>query len=162
MCPGCVFEEHQTDTAPKMTKPLTATLRYARGDNEALSKEKAYLLNYPCPPGTPKSNFTIDFYPDIAIRDLRQANLTYEQSGILTAQLSECMPKEDFEDESKVEKSYLPVVHRAVQEALGVSEIYIFDYMIRKREPGFPYKTTAGDGKPQPALSAHIGTCETV
>jgi hypothetical protein len=137
--------------------PIVSTLRYARGDGEALLTEKPYILNYSTPPGVPKSNFPIDFFPGIKIYNLRSANLSWSESGITLATLSSCMPKDDFEDEEKTEKSYLPVVHQCLTETLGADEVYIFDYMIRKREPAFPYQAKTKDNAPQPALSAHVG-----
>ena len=140
-----------------MSDVIQSTIRYAQADNEALLKEKAYILNYPTPPEIPKSNFVIDFFPGIEIHNLRTANLSYHENGLAIAKLPSCMPKEDFDDEAKVEKSYLPEVHSCICETLGVEEVYIFDYMIRKREPSFPFQLKTEDNAPQPALSAHIG-----
>ena len=133
------------------------TVRYARADNPALQHEKAYILNYDAPPGIPKSNFVIDYYPGINIRNLRTAGLSFQKNGITMTELDGCMPKEDFDDEAKVEDFYLPQVHAALRRALGADEVYIFDYMIRKREAAFPYQPKGKDRAPQPALSAHIG-----
>lgn len=44
-------------------------------------------------------------------------------------ELESCMPPSDFDDESKIESTYLPVVHRCLQKTLGAKEIYIFDYV---------------------------------
>ena len=140
-----------------MTDVVDATLRYARADNDALLHEKAYILNYETPPEIPKSNFIIDFFPGIKINDLRTANLNYRENGLTISTLSSCMPKEDFEQEDKIESVYLPDVHRCICETLGVKEVYIFDYMIRKREPSFPFQPKTKDNAAQPALSAHIG-----
>ena len=140
-----------------MDDAVVSTIRYAQADSEALSNEKAYILNYPPPPTIPKSNFVIDFFHGIKIRSLRTANLSYRENGLAIAELPGCMPKEDFDDEEKVEKVYLLGVHRCISKTLGVEEVYIFDYMIRKREPSFPYQPGAEDNAPQPALSAHIG-----
>ena len=136
---------------------VVATIRYARADNEALLTEKAYILNYPTPPEIPKSNFVIDFFPGIQIHNLRTARLSYGENGLALAKLPGCMPREDFDIEEKVEKFYLPAVHSCIRETLGVEEVYIFDYMIRKREPAFPFQPKTNDSAPQPALSAHIG-----
>lgn len=136
---------------------MLATIRYAQADNEALLKEKAYILNYTTPPEIPKSNFAIDFFPNIKINNLRTAHLNFRENGLLMAKLGNCMPKDDFDDEAKVEAVYLPEVHECIREILGAEEVYIFDYMIRKREPAFPYQPKTKDNAPQPALSAHIG-----
>lgn len=133
------------------------TLRYARADNPVLEHEKAYILNYDTPAGVPKTNFVIDYYPDINIRNLRTAGLNFQTNGITMTELDGCMPREDFEDEVRVEEYYLPQVHAALRRALGADEVYIFDYMIRKREAAFPYQSKGKDRAPQPALSAHIG-----
>jgi hypothetical protein len=114
-------------------------------------------LNYPTPPEIPKSNFVIDFFPGIKINNLRTANVNFRENGLAIAKLTNCMPKEDFEDEGKVEKAYLPEVHECIRQTLGAEEVYIFDYMIRKREASFPYQPKTKDNAPQPALSAHIG-----
>jgi hypothetical protein len=135
------------------------TIRYARADNEALQHEKAYILNYDPPPGVPKSNFVIDYYPGIQIRNLRTAGLSFRANGITMTDLDGCMPREDFDDEAKVEAFYLPQLHAALRRALGADEVYIFDYMIRKREAAFPFQPKGKDKSPQPALSAHIGMC---
>lgn len=140
-----------------MNDVFVATLRYAQTDNEALENEKAYILNYSTPPDIPKSNFTIEFFPGIKIQNLRTASLNYRENGLTMAKLPGCMPKEDFDDEDKIEQNYLPAVHRCIRETLGVEEVYIFDYMIRKREPAFPFQPKSNDSAPQPALSAHIG-----
>ena len=140
-----------------MKDVIVSTIRYARADNEALLDEKAYILNYTTPPEIPKSNFVIDFFPGIKIHNLRTANLCYRENGLAIAKLPGCMAKEDFDDEEKIEKLYLPEVHGCIREALGVEEVYIFDYMIRKREPSFPFQPKTKDNAPQPALSAHIG-----
>ena len=140
-----------------MTDVMDATLRYARADSDALLHEKAYILNYETPPEIPKSNFIIDFFPGIKIHDLRTANLNYRENGLTISALSSCMPKEDFEQEEKIESVYLPDVHRCICETLDVKEVYIFDYMIRKREPSFPFQPKTWDNAAQPALSAHIG-----
>jgi hypothetical protein len=140
-----------------MKDSVISTIRYARADNDALLNEKAYILNYSTPPEIPRSNFVIDFFPDIEIRNLRTADLKYNENGLAIAKLPSCMPKEDFDDEEKVEKFYLPEVHSLIQETLDSEEVYIFDYMIRKREPSFPYQPSTKDNAPQPALSAHIG-----
>lgn len=136
---------------------VITTLRYAKADAKALSEEKAYILNYDVPAGVPKSNFSIEYYQDIPVKSLRDANLDFYHNGLTTATLPQCMPKEDFDDEAKVESTYLPEIHRCIQKALGVDEVYIFDYMIRKREPAFPYQPKKKDNAPQPALSAHVG-----
>lgn len=133
------------------------TIRYARADNQALQHEKAYILNYDPPPGVPKSNFVIDYYPGIKISNLRIADLSFQTNGITMTDLDGCMPREDFDDEAKVEDLYLPQVHAALRRALGADEVYIFDYMIRKREASFPFQPKGKDKSPQPALSAHIG-----
>ncbi|KAL2045911.1 hypothetical protein ABVK25_011932 [Lepraria finkii] len=139
-----------------MNDAVVSTIRYAQADNEALLNEKAYILNYPTPPEIPKSNFVIDFFPGIKIHNLRTANLSYRENGLAIAKLPTCMPKENFDDEEKIEKIYLPEVHSCIRETLGVEEVYIFDYMIRKREPSFPFHPKTKDNAPQPALSAHI------
>lgn len=140
-----------------MNDAIASTIRYARADNEALLNEKAYILNYPTPPEIPKSNFAIDLFPGIKIHNLRTANLSYRENGLAIAKLASCMPKESFDDEEKIEKTYLPEVHSCIRKTLGVEEVYIFDYMIRKREPAFPFQPKTKDSAPQPALSAHIG-----
>ncbi|OCL12147.1 hypothetical protein AOQ84DRAFT_285791 [Glonium stellatum] len=117
-----------------MNDAIVSTIRYARADNEALLNEKAYILNYPTPPEIPRSNFVIDFFPGIKIHNLRTANLSYRDNGLSIAKLPSCMPKEDFEDEEKIEEFYLP-----------------------EREPSFPFQPKTKDSAPQPALSAHIG-----
>ncbi|RYP81034.1 hypothetical protein DL770_006024 [Monosporascus sp. CRB-9-2] len=139
-----------------MEDPIVSTIRYAQADNEALITEKAYILNYPTPPGIPKSNFSIDFFPRIKIHNLRTANLNWDENGVTIAKLPGCMPKEDFDHEEKIEKFYLPDVHNCIRDTLGAEEVCIFDYMIRKREPAFPYQPKTKDNAPQPALSAHI------
>lgn len=141
-----------------MADTVVSTLRYANADNEALKTEKAYILNYTAPPGVPKSNFKIDFVSDIKIRNLRTANLDWDESGVRMATLEDGMPKEAFVDEEKIEKNYLPVVHDCLKRVLGAQEVCIFDYMVRRREPAFPYQPKSKDNAPQPALSAHIGT----
>lgn len=133
------------------------TIRYARADNEALQHEKAYILNYDAPSGVPKSNFVIDYYPGIEIRNLRTADLSFQKNGITMAELDGCMPKQDFDNEAKIEDFYLPQVHAALRKVLGAEEVYIFDYMVRKREASFPFQPKGKDKAPQPALSAHIG-----
>ncbi|KAJ1324109.1 cephamycin C biosynthesis protein [Microdochium nivale] len=143
-----------------MGDTVVATLRYARAeDNEALLTEKAYILNYTPPAGLPKSNFTIDFFPGIQIRSLREAEatMTWDSSGVKLARLAGYdMAKDDFDDEAVIEKRYLPLVHESLRTALGAEEVCIFDYMVRRREPAFPYQAKDKDGSPQPALSAHI------
>jgi hypothetical protein len=140
-----------------MDNAVVSTLRYARADSEALLTEKAYILNYSTPPEIPRSNFLIDFFPGIQIHNLRTANLSFRNNGLTMAKIPTCMPAEDFEDEEKVEKVYLPEVHTCISQNLSAEEVYIFDYMIRKREPAFPFQSKTKDSAPQPALSAHIG-----
>lgn len=140
-----------------MAASIVSTLRYANANNKALEHEKAYILNYATPPGVPMSNFAIDMVPDIKIHDLRSSHLTYHENGITIARISDSMTKEDFDSEETVESCYLPEIHRCIQETLGAEEVYIFDYMIRKREPAFPFQEKTRDKAPQPALSAHIG-----
>lgn len=141
-----------------MGDTVVATLRYAKDDNEALLNEKAYILNYTPPAGLPKSNFSIDFFPDIEIHNLRTAATNWDESGVKIAKLNDShMTKDDFEDEDKIEKQYLPIVHEALKTALGAEEVCIFDYMVRRREAAFPYQPKSKDNSPQPALSAHIG-----
>jgi hypothetical protein len=142
---------------PKDPFDTVQTIRYARADNPALQHEKAYILNYEAPPGVKNSNFVIDYYPGINIRNLRTAGLNFQENGITMTELDECMPRGDFDNETKVEDVYLPQVHAALRRALGAEEVYIFDYMIRKREAAFPYQPKGKDRAPQPALSAHIG-----
>lgn len=143
----------------KQQSPILSTLRYATtANNEALETEKAYILNYDAPPDIPKSNFIIDFYPNIPIHDLRTSNLNFRENGVTISQLAEHgMLQQDFQDEGKVEKDYLPAVHQCIMETLGAEKVYIFDYMIRRREPEFPHQPKWKDTAPQPALSAHIG-----
>lgn len=112
-----------------MRDTVLATLRYARGDGEKLLTEKPYILTYPTSEGIPWSNFTIDFHPGIKIHSLRSANLDYNRSGLAMGKLESCMPPSDFDDESKIESTYLPAVHRCLQKTLGAKEIYIFDYV---------------------------------
>lgn len=140
-----------------MADTVLSTIRYADGSAEALKHEKAYILNYSTPPDVPKSNFEIKFYPNIKIRNLRTAGLTFEENGITIADLRSCMPKQDFEDEQKIEEEYLPQVHSCLCETLDVEEVYIFDYMVRRREAAFPFQSKTKDNAPQPALSAHVG-----
>ena len=140
-----------------MSDTIVSTIRYARADNEALLNEKAFILNYPTPPEVPRSNFVIDFFPGIKITNLRTANVNFRENGLAIAKLPSCMPKEDFDDEEKVEKLYLPEIHECIRQTLGAEEVYIFDYMIRRREASFPFQAKTKDNAPQPALSAHIG-----
>lgn len=140
-----------------MEDPIISTIRYADANNQALITEKAYILNYTSPPQIPKSNFEIKFFSGINIYDLRTAKLKYDENGITMANLQQCMSKEDFENEEKIENHYLPEVHRCIRETLGVEEVYIFDYLVRRREASFPCQPKAEDNAPQPALSAHIG-----
>ena len=142
-----------------MADIVIATLRYANADSEALETEKPYILHYKAPPGLPMSNFKIDFVSDIKIRNLRTAKLNWNDSGMQLAKLGGCMPKQDFEDEQRIEKDYLPVVHDCLKRVMGAEEVCIFDYMVRRREPAFPYQPESKDSAPQPALSAHIGKC---
>jgi hypothetical protein len=146
----------------KMNNPLLSTLRYARGDSEALLNEKAYILNYTTPPEIPRSNFVIDFFPGIKINNLRTANLSFLENGLSIATLPGCISKEEFDDEEKIEKHYLPDVHDCIRHTLGAEEVFIFDYMIRKRESSFPYQPKSNDNAPQPALSAHIGNPDSI
>ncbi|KAF7195963.1 Efflux pump radE [Pseudocercospora fuligena] len=139
-----------------MSNIVSATLRYARGDGEKLLTEKPYILTYPVSENIPWSNFKIDFFPGIKIHSLRSAHLDYHRSGITMADLNSCMPREDFDEPSNIENVFLPSVHRCIRRTLGVKDIYIFDYMIRKRKPSFPYHSPSKDTVPQPALSAHI------
>ncbi|PQE11696.1 7 alpha-cephem-methoxylase protein [Rutstroemia sp. NJR-2017a WRK4] len=143
-----------------MSTTIVFTLRYARADNEALLNEKAYILNYTTPPEIPRSNFTIDFFPGIKIHNLRTANLNFRDNGLSIAKLPRSMPKQDFDDEEKIEKDYLPDIHSCIRQTLGAKEVFIFDYMVRKREPLFPYQPKTKDNAPQPALSAHIDYTE--
>src|ERR1700712_5856999 len=94
---------------------IVSTIRYARADNEALLNEKAFILNYPTPPEVPRSNFVIDFFPGIKITNLRTANVNFRENGLAIAKLPSCMPKEDFDDEEKVEKLYLPEIHECIR-----------------------------------------------
>jgi hypothetical protein len=140
-----------------MSHSVTSTLRYARADNKALLNEKAYILNYSTPPEIPRSNFVIEFFPGIKINNLRTAGLSFAENGLSIATLPDCISKEEFNDEEKIEKHYLPLVHDCLHQTLGAQNVFIFDYMIRKREPSFPYQPKTDDNAPQPALSAHIG-----
>ncbi|KAK9775137.1 putative Methyltransferase [Seiridium cardinale] len=139
-----------------MSEKVVSTLRYATNDSKALINEKAYILNYTAPPEIPKTNFKIDFFPGIEISDLRTASLNWDDNGLKIAKLRSCMPQDDFKDEEKIEKLYLPEVHDCIRRTLGAEEVCIFDYMVRRREPAFPYQSTTNDNAPQPALSAHI------
>jgi hypothetical protein len=113
-----------------MRDTILATIRYARGDGEKLQTEKPYILTYPTAEGIPWANFVIDFHPGTKIHSLRTApQLDYHKCGIAVGTLASCMPKEDFDDESKIKDVYLPQVHRCLRQTLGATEIYIFDYV---------------------------------
>ncbi|CAK1367591.1 unnamed protein product [Cercospora beticola] len=143
-----------------MDNTISVTIRYARSDGKRLDGEKPYILTYPVDEDIPWSNFDIEFYPGIELRSLREASLNWEGSGLRMASLGGCMAREDFYDNFKIEEVFLPSVYKCIRDTLGAKEIHIFDYMIRRRNPAFPYHPPTQDKVPQPALSAHIDYTE--
>ncbi|SMR43160.1 unnamed protein product [Zymoseptoria tritici ST99CH_1E4] len=139
-----------------MGDTVVATLRHAQSNDERLSKEKPYIITYPVASDIPRTNFLIEFFSNIKIHDMRAADLDYHECGFKMAKLDKNLPREDFDDESKIEKLYLPIVQRCLKKALGAKEVFIFDHMLRKRKPEFPFHPATKDTVPQPALSAHI------
>ncbi|KAF2833647.1 hypothetical protein CC86DRAFT_415544 [Ophiobolus disseminans] len=142
-----------------MTDALLASVRYVVKNPETAPNEKGYILHYAAPTGFPQNNFSIEPYPDIKMRNLRTANIRYEDHGLKIAAIdSSHMRPSDFDDDDWIEKVYLPEIHRSICKTLGAKEVTVFDWMLRKRARSFPQRNVGeeNEGESQPSLSAHI------
>lgn len=142
---------------------VIATVRYVKRDDKRDLSEKPYILHYEAPKDFPQNNFTIEPVHNLKIRNLRTADIGYEEHGITFASIdSSSMLPQDFDNDDWIESVYLPELHRAVCKALGAQDLTIFDWMVRKRSQSFPKREEGEDNVDahQPSLSAHIGMLE--
>ncbi|KAF9740277.1 hypothetical protein PMIN06_010400 [Paraphaeosphaeria minitans] len=142
-----------------MADNILASVRYIVKDPATPPDEKGYILHYAAPPGFPQNNFKIEPYKNIKIHDLRNSPLSYSENGMKIANInSGDMKPELFDNDSWIERVYLPELHRSLCKALGANDVTIFDWMLRKRAVSFPQRNKGEDNEDQaqPSLSAHI------
>lgn len=160
--------------------PIHATIRYVArpppAAEDASEREKGFILHYDAPAGFPQNNFTIVPHTQVVIHDLRSINQSFSESGLHIATLrpnNTDMSPDNFDNDDWVESVYLRVLNEALKRELGVKEVTVFDWMLRKRSRSFPVRPKKGDGEVpgggmvqdagedvQPSLSAHIDYTE--
>lgn len=140
-----------------ISRAVRTSLVFTVKDNPAHIKEKPYRLLYVPEEGVPISNIRYEFIENILIRDMRGQSLTFRENGMMAVPLHSQLRYDDYGNKDFIERVYLKEVRNCLREVLETRDVYIFEYMIRRRDEVFPRAT----GKPyfdrQPVLVAHVG-----
>ncbi|MCJ1277831.1 hypothetical protein MMC21_005645 [Puttea exsequens] len=120
--------------------------------------EKPYALRFTTSDGFPTTNTQSEEHSGIPIKDLRplQADLSFEKTGIKIMKTQSSMSYDDFDDESKIQETYLAETARDLKEALGAKRVHIIEHLVRKRHATFPIATGDSYQFQQPTSLAHI------
>ena len=109
--------------------------------------ERPFNYMYEPPTGTPRQNCDYETH-DVQIADARALPLPpdihREGFELLDAPTS----VSDFTDEESVRKRYFPEAEELAKRATGANHAYVFDHLVRRREPGRPLLSFGryGDG----------------
>lgn len=112
--------------------PLQATLEYLLS-----TKERPFHYMYPPPSDTPWQNAPA-MRRTVAIDDARAArtDLSIDREGFELRDSPTAV--RDFRDKAEVLEVYYPEVAQLALSATGASRAFVFDHLVRKREPGQP------------------------
>ena len=94
--------------------------------------EKPYALRFTTSDGFPTTNTQSEEHSGIPIKDLRplQADLSFEKTGIKIMKTQSSMSYDDFDDESKIQETYLAETARDLKEALGAKRVHIIEHLV--------------------------------
>ena len=98
-------------------------------------RERPYDYAYAPPAGVPWQNYRSDPRP-MRIADARSFARApaLDREGYTLVSAPSAVG--DFYDEAAVERIYYPEVAELARAALGASQAYVFDHLVRRREPG--------------------------
>ncbi|KAM0802209.1 putative CmcJ-like methyltransferase [Usnea florida] len=120
-------------------------------------KEKPYQLKYAPEVGIPKTNFRLEKQDPITISNMRgqERQFSFQRNGFAVLKMDKEIPYEDFSDPEGIRR-YLEAVSENLKVLLGANKVQPFQYVIRKRDPGFPIAKEGNYEFNQPSTVAHI------
>jgi hypothetical protein len=128
---------------PKLP-PSGATVRAAL-EHLLPGTERPFNYMYQPPPGTPWQNASYE-RTMVAISDARAVRgaLSIDREGFELRDAPTAV--RDFLDKDETLKVYYPEVARIALAATGATRAFVFDHLVRKREPGVPVAFGRRDG----------------
>jgi hypothetical protein len=147
--------------SPKQEKPmqdvciqgaaLQATLEYLLP-----TQEKPFHYMFPPPPDVPWQNASMERRM-VSISDARavRSGLSIDREGFELRHAPSAV--RDFRDKAEVLEVYYPEVAQLALAATGASRAFVFDHLVRKREPGPPGAFGRREGqRPGAAGRVHV------
>ena len=120
--------------------------------------EKPYQLKYEPEAGIPATNFKMEKKAPIKITSMRgrESEFSFSENGFRVLKLDHDIPYETFSSREGI-RTYLRMVQEKVKTQLGAQKVQIFQYLVRKRDAGFPIATGQKYAFNQPSTIAHVG-----
>ncbi|UKZ50396.1 hypothetical protein TrVGV298_004656 [Trichoderma virens] len=112
-----------------MTAAISASFFFLQHDEKWVT-EKPYHVLFDPPEGLEKSNLNLQQVNNITVKDIRELDSppTIEKNGFTLIKINPGpLKSEEFDDNQKVAKFFLPQAAAAVKEALGAYRIQFFD-----------------------------------
>ena len=112
-----------------MSAAISTSFLFLQPD-EKWNKEKPYHVLFDPPKGLEKSNLNLHRVNDIHIKNIRELDSppTIEKNGFTLIKIDPGpLRLDEFDDDEKVAKLFLPRAARAVKEVLGARRIQFFD-----------------------------------
>lgn len=97
------------------------------------SHERPYeLLFQPPDSNFPVCNYNVVQVPDVPIHDLRplKNKLSLDHEGFLIADLNTTMQYDDYFDQEKLKKTYMPEIKAYLKNNLGVRAAYVHECVV--------------------------------
>jgi hypothetical protein len=113
-----------------MTDSLTAPLEFLRP-----TPERPFTYMYPPPPGRPWQNAEYERVP-VTIHDARGTSPSIDREGFVLRHAPSAV--DDFMDKEQLIQRYYPEMAQLALAVTGASQAFVFDHLLRKRQPGAP------------------------
>lgn len=103
--------------------------------------EKPYLLALDQPVSIPKTNISMERNDGIKVADIRDrlGDFNMKQDGFSLMNLDVDMSPDEFDNEEKIKKYFLPPAAESLKEFLGASRVQVFDFLVRCTITTLPY-----------------------
>lgn len=117
------------------------TYLYMIPQDKLWDREKPYLLALDQPVSIPKTNISMERNDGIKVADIRDrlGDFNMKQDGFALMNLDVDMSPDEFDNEEKIEKYFLPPAAESLKEFLGASRVQVFDFLVRCTITTLPY-----------------------
>jgi hypothetical protein len=158
------IERHDVGRQPlraAVPDPLTKTTSVFYMKPQPLYKlEKPYFLNVPVDAGSDLPQTNVNYTrSEVRVTDVRpnKDKFTLDEHGFQVGTLQTALSYDDFADFDKIGRDFYPEVQRFLRDTLGASDVFTFDFQVRRRDPDLPRNSRGAPGKAQPFGSVHAG-----